>query len=257
MNKNRKPAKKTKKTEKSGKNKLNLHFRRFEFKYPMHISVLEKVIPIISDFMEPDPYANKDGYYHVHSLYYDSPKFKTYVEKLAGIRFRKKYRVRSYHLDKFDPSSQVYWEIKRKKDAIVLKDKIPFVFKDFESDDWDLLKTGSVKEDDVVDELKYDFMQFRLEPKVVIQYKRKPFMYIHDPSFRLTFDYEISAKKTDQLVFDNEYEYPIMSDYGIIEAKFYGSLPIWFGKIIKQFSLVRRAFSKYEYSVRKVHDLWY
>ena len=76
--------------------KLNLHFRRFEFKYHVPRAIADRIIPQMLNYMVWDEYSDGDEGYEVNSLYMDTGEFKCYHEKIDGLMNRKKARIRTY-----------------------------------------------------------------------------------------------------------------------------------------------------------------
>ena len=64
-------------------------FNRFELKYLLHHQTRE-FLDRIKAHVHPDPNAGRDGFYKVLSLYFDSPDFMCYWEKLDGEKYRRK-----------------------------------------------------------------------------------------------------------------------------------------------------------------------
>lgn len=75
--------------------------------------------------MDYDPYAKNlpNHSYIIRSLYYDSAGLDSYYQKIAGVRTRKKLRIRFYEPD-LKPQTPVFLEIKRKYDTVVVKDRL-------------------------------------------------------------------------------------------------------------------------------------
>lgn len=233
-------------------NKNQLHFRRLEFKYVVPTPILDLVIPTISRYLNADDYTNNQGYYKVNSLYFDSPRLTCYQQKLDGILFRKKYRIR-YYGDK----NKLFFEIKRKigdtvfKDRVLLSDKnlvnlqIPVNHEVF-----NLIPEGKLKS-----ELQTDYHQLNLKPKVLISYHRRPFISKFSNNLRITLDYDLKATRIsngDFLSLDTtNYVSP---DLAVLEIKFNESLPAWVKHIITAHNLQRDSFSKYASAIEKLYE---
>ncbi len=96
---------------------------RYEIKYALPVSMREKVLDQISDYVIPDQFARPlgDGRlgYHVHSLYFDTESLKDYFERLDRRPVRNRLRVRTYgHEGEGQP---VFLENKRKSGKWVVK----------------------------------------------------------------------------------------------------------------------------------------
>ena len=70
-------------------------FNRFELKYLVPRSQLEAIREELTGRMEPDPHAGPSGY-GVWSVYYDTAQLRFYREKIEGLKFRRKLRIRRY-----------------------------------------------------------------------------------------------------------------------------------------------------------------
>ena len=70
-------------------------FKRYEFKYHLPALKAVKLIEEVGHFTAGDKYSAK-GAYQVNTLYFDSAGFGCYDEKKAGLKFRKKIRLRYY-----------------------------------------------------------------------------------------------------------------------------------------------------------------
>src|SRR3989338_6693012 len=103
-----------------------LRFERFEFKYVLDMETYQRVKKALANFLVPDEAVAglPHGFYEVISLYYDSPRFFYYWEKIDGASRRKKIRVRTYRRNGKVFSQDFFLEIKRKRDAVILKDRL-------------------------------------------------------------------------------------------------------------------------------------
>ena len=227
-----------------------LHFQRFEFKYLLNWREFYEIRDRLKPFVSLDGYAktSKSGFYEVASLYFDSPKFYYYYEKIDGVRNRKKIRLRAYKVDD-KPVGYTFFEIKRKNDAVILKDRFLL-----DRDDYEIfIKTGSFyktkiyKEDNAKKIIQeYDIERFRraLEPKILVNYAREPYLGKYNKNFRVTFDYNIEASESKRLI-GAECETNVLKDKLIMEIKFNGRLPYYIREIIEKYNLERSAYSKY------------
>src|SRR3990167_6097069 len=103
-----------------------LRFERYEYKYLLDVEQYQRVKKALAHFLVPDSAVAgiPHGVYEVISLYYDSPRFFYYWEKIDGASRRKKIRVRTYRRNGKDFSPDIFLEIKRKRDAVILKDRL-------------------------------------------------------------------------------------------------------------------------------------
>jgi SPX domain protein involved in polyphosphate accumulation len=234
------------------KQKLNqLHFRRLEFKYVVPTALLDLVIPTISRYLDADEYANKQGFYKVNSLYFDSPRLICYQQKLDGILFRKKYRVR-YYGDK----KKLFFEIKRKSGDTVFKDRIllPTTTRLNQQSLVNHQFLHHLPDGKLKGELKTDYHRLNLKPKVLISYLRRPFVSKFSNNLRITLDYDLKASKIKNgELLDLETTNYVSPDLAVLEIKFNESLPAWVRHIITAHNLQRDSFSKYASAIEKLY----
>src|SRR3989344_3547878 len=179
--------------------KPTLHFQRFEFKYYLPKNTADKIIPDLLNHMEWDSYIADSGkdYYRVNSLYFDSPDFGCFWDKESGIADRKKLRFRYYN-DLVNGTDPVFIEIKRKKDALVIKDRIKLEASDCYNNHLDVKLTElrqADKENNFLQELIWFKRKNSMRPKLFVTYKRKALMGKVDKKLRVTFDYDIKTQK--------------------------------------------------------------
>lgn len=228
--------------------KIKVHFQRFEFKYQMPLSQAEGMIPEFLKYMDFDPYGINlpNNAYTVTSLYYDSVGLGCYHDKIAGVRTRKKIRVRTYE-PKVNSQTPVFLEIKRKYDTVVVKDRLKMTFD----------QSKKLIEDNQMPDLKLDnhdtqtldeFMWLKnknsMIPQDMVIYKRKSFISKVDKDFRVTIDYDLRTYLTNS-VDQKGTELMVNPGMAILELKFNNIMPFWFHRIIQRYSLQQRPFSKY------------
>jgi len=228
--------------------KIKLHFQRFEFKYQLPLEIVEGMIPEFLKYMKVDPYAQglEDNAYTVSSLYYDSVGLDCYYQKLAGLRTRKKLRVRFYEKNLM-PESKIFLEIKKKYDTVVVKDRLTMSYQNYN----DLLKSYKYQslalnkdEKDVLQEFLWLKIYNRMIPQNMVIYKRKPFVSKVDGNFRVTIDYDLKTFMANN-PHDTGKERYVNTKLVVLEVKFNNVLPFWFENIIKRYNLEQRPFSKY------------
>ena len=70
-------------------------FNRYELKYLVPTDQVDDIRSELNDRMKRDDYAGPSGY-GVWSVYYDTEKLRFYYEKIEGLKFRRKLRIRRY-----------------------------------------------------------------------------------------------------------------------------------------------------------------
>lgn len=228
--------------------KIKLHFQRFEFKYQLPSNIVEGMIPEFLKYMEWDPYAESlpDKAYKVSSLYYDSAGLACYHQKVAGERTRKKFRVRFYD-DDLKPNTPIFFEIKRKYDTVIVKDRLTFRHQD----GYNLLKENkkldlslSEHDQDTLNEFLWSKIYNGMIPQNLVIYNRKPLISKVYPDFRVTFDYNLRTYMADWIT-DRREGKLVNPATTVMEVKFNNILPFWFHQIIQRYNLEQRPFSKY------------
>ena len=222
----------------------------------MHKPTAEKIIPALLKYMDWDPFVRekKDKFYMVNSLYFDNANYGCYFEKESGEKFRKKFRLRTYD-NTVNDDTNVFVEIKRKNNALVIKDRVVLTAEDARA----ILVNNRIGkyakriDDDDMAVLREFFWTKNyncMVPKIMIRYKRKPLIAKRDKDVRVTFDYDIESKLSSW--FDaRKYSWKrVLPNNLILEIKYNNILPFWLHEIIQKYQLERVAFSKYCNSLR-------
>lgn len=226
---------------------------RFEFKYLVPAADLADLRQAIAPFVEIDRHARDESNdYTVHSVYFDSPALDYYHEKMAGIKIRKKVRVRGYNEPRSD--SPIFIEIKRKNNMAISKNRAWFPHHHLKA----LFASGHVERyiepcasdpRDLEDARRFFYHVYRysLRPVILIHYEREAFFRKFDPSVRITFDKNLRSNPFPALgdLFCENKVTPSLLGYFILEVKFYQGIPSWLKTILEDFGLEREAVSKY------------
>ncbi len=229
-----------------------LQSSRYEYKYHVTEQESEQIYEFVRCFLEPDQYTPEgftDGY-AVHSLYLDSPDLYTCVATQKGAKNRFKLRVRFYDED---PSHPVFFEIKRRQTAVILKQRA-LVHRQFV----DGLLNGDApnREQLAKNDLKnwkalYDFCELRdaidARPAAYTSYMRAGYEPPDSNLVRVTFDRRIRAGrytgKLNALDVDN---WPMVHVPGVVlELKFTDRFPNWMQDLTDMFDLTRGSMPKY------------
>lgn len=235
---------------------------RYEYKYLVHNSLVDKIRAELSPYMELDDFAKKhsSGQYTVKSIYYDSPKFDCYREKYDGVKIRNKYRIRGY--DQPTEESVAFLEIKHKNTNCISKSRAPIHFSNIaksldsrQMDNHILSFSGNGVEKKDAHKFLYYYHLKKLHPAVLVIYDREAFWGKFDTSLRLTFDKKLRSVIFPSLseLYNEDKSKITMNSHFILEIKFYSTLPLWIKKLVTKYSLDRRALSKYTMSL-ETHD---
>ena len=230
--------------------KDNIQLERYEFKYLLPNNLANLIENEIKNFMILDNFANEESNkeYFVSSIYFEDDFNTGFNEKVDGYRIRKKYRFRTY-LNK-NKKNPVFLEVKGRnlertyKKRITIPSKYFDLFKSRENY-LSILKIFS--NNLIISNFIFDVFRKNLQPKVRVDYYRKPYIVSNGLYFRLTFDNQISSSKVSNLDFkkDNQHNILCKAGFTVLELKFERSIPAWFHRIIQSYDLQRRSISKY------------
>lgn len=188
--------------------------------------------------------VNLDNTYFIRSLYFDDINSTAYYEKIDGVLYRKKYRIRMYNND----SSFIRLERKWKHNNMTSKDQlkiskencINLLTNQFDNIDKELLNQSLMKE------FITDIKVFGLKPSVIVDYKRLAYTYPIS-EVRITFDekiksglYNCNLFNMDRITYD-----VIDNDEVVLEVKFNEVLPEHISIILQTIPMYRQAVSKF------------
>ncbi len=216
---------------------------RYELKYIITPATAEILKNRLLSIMEVDSFAKSgDGGYTISSLYFDDLDSTAYFEKLDGVRYRTKYRIRVYDYD----DSFIRLERKLKHENMTSKDQTKLTKEMFYK-----IINGEIAEitntdDKLYNEFVKDIRIKQLKPSVIVEYKRTALTYpVSD--VRVTFDSEVRSGMYNYDLFD-----PSLTTFSvlnpnqvILEVKFNDYLPEHISLILSTIPSFRKAVSKF------------
>lgn len=214
---------------------------RHELKYLINQHQKDLMSIKLRNLCYRDPYSDADGGYLISSLYFDDHCNSAYFDKLAGIKDRKKFRIRVYN----HQSDVIKLERKVKRDNVIHKTDLRISKEEYD----DLLK-GEVgfllqKDHAVAKDFFIHYRTRNLRPGVVVEYRREAFIYDFG-DVRVTFDRFLRAGVFRKDLFSDGYLISAFPDEQIIlEVKYTGYFPDVIRRIIQLNSPQRQACSKY------------
>lgn len=227
---------------------------RYERKYLVPNHKLSDLRSALKPFMRPDINAERKAnhpQYTVRSIYFDNTHRTAVVDKIEGIRDRKKLRIRGY--DQLNEDSMVFTEIKKKISDRIFKNRAPFLYRDIQkvlqTGDFEsfLLKNTENNRNDA-SRFLFNLNRFNMEPVNLIVYNREPYHGIFNSDTRITFDKDIRSRIYPQIteLFDNvDFVYPWAGHF-IMEIKYFDApMPSWAKRVVWEFDLKAEALSKY------------
>jgi len=232
---------------------------RYEYKYFVPIGKMEMLRNMITPFMDYDKHSEKmkEKHYTVRSIYFDTPEYDCYFEKVEGLKHRKKFRLRGYNqLEK--SNGHVFFEIKRKYEDPILKNRAPSLFEEavdfFEKDtlaDYHPDKEHYPLAEENLQRFFYHYHNEKLRPVVLVIYEREAWLGKHDKTIRVTFDKNLRSvafPSLDDLYCENRVRRSLTNSF-ILEIKFNDHFPAWMKPIIGALGLKRQSASKYVISI--------
>ena len=237
---------------------------RIEYKYQVPIALLPKLRAELMPYVVPDlpPGDATSSDYTVRSVYFDTPRFDCYEEKVDGLKMRNKFRVRGYGRDG-SRSSVVFLEIKRKSESFIKKHRAPLApehldafFATRDVDRYIIGGPGQSREKEDALCFLYHFGRHGLRPTALVVYDREAFKGRFDSSLRVTFDKNVRGTPFPSLdeLFDDTNLKGAMPGSFVLEVKFFRyALPSWVRSIIARYELPRLALSKYGMCLEAAH----
>lgn len=232
---------------------------RYELKYWCQESEIKEFFSYLEGLLCDDPHNEDKGSYCVTSLYYDSPDYRFFFEKLEGLRRRIKIRLRRY-----ESSMDGFLELKEKQNRRILKQRIHVpkeTLEAFARNDWTPL-TKLAESNPVARRLNYDISLIRPHPVIVVRYEREAHFFKDDPGVRITIDRQLSCQGHDlSEAFLNpeiqleELARADMATSAILEVKVSGPVPGVVAAALRKTGLVRRSISKYCLCIAKSDQL--
>jgi hypothetical protein len=215
---------------------------RHELKFKISSSSAEVLKQKLSLIMTKDKYAKyKDGSYTIKSLYFDDRESSSYYEKLDGVLYRKKYRIRIYN----DDPSFIRLEKKMKHNNMTSKEQM-LISREIYSKILD----GNIEEIKNAKGLLLEFItnikNKALIPSIIVEYHRIAYIYpISD--VRITFDSDIKSGLYNYDLFDEDVPMYSVDEKGkqVLEVKFNEILPLHLANILGDIPSCREAVSKF------------
>ena len=218
---------------------------RHELKYllsPLQVEAVRRnVLPVLS--MDPNA-ARNGGQYSIRSLYFDTAFDGALFEKLSGVYYRQKYRIRIYNYS----DKAIFLECKSKYGDLISKRslKIPRDLADqlIAGDPDGLEKTNYGLLSDVSREMRAGL----LHPTVIVDYDREAYLHPAE-TVRITLDKNLHTGlgRTDMF---NPYVptiSPFDEPWTILEVKYDRILPPYIAELLSWAvpEACRSAVSKY------------
>jgi len=223
-------------------------FNRYELKYIVRIEEVDRIIEDLRSMTEPDAHGGLEGY-RVVSLYYDSPGLDFFWDKIEGIKFRRKVRLRIYPGEDIEAVKEGMVEIKQRINRTVQKRRLKLPLEEAEQ-----LCAGSQESDDldsldrqVASEVQYIVRAMHLMPTCITAYRRRAFVGgLYDAGLRITFDVDVGCRVHGLKVNHNVKNHLFLPpEWSIMEVKANEAVPDWVTSLLARHSCQLRRVSKY------------
>lgn len=215
---------------------------RHEIKYIISRNYAKILKKRLSLLLDRDKYSkSKEGSYLIKSLYFDDYQNTAYYEKIDGVLYRKKYRIRIYNNDdKF-----IRLECKYKHNNLTSKEQTLIsrdIYNKIINDSNDIDTFG----DKVLTNFLMDCKVKKLKPCVIVEYQRTAFTYPIS-TVRITFDEMVKSGLYNYDLFDKSAPtYTVLGDdLLVLEVKYDDVLPEIIEDIIKTVPMYRQSVSKF------------
>ncbi|GAA1406352.1 polyphosphate polymerase domain-containing protein [Catellatospora coxensis] len=227
-------------------------FNRYEIKYLVHTSRLATIRDELRARLDLDSHA-ADGGYGVWSVYYDTRLLRFYWEKIEGLRFRRKLRVRHYG-DRFaiGDDTTVYVEIKQRVNRVTQKRRVAMAYGDARLlCDGRQLVRHEPGQTGFVQEVLGLVQGLDLRPVAITGYQREAFVGRDaDLGLRVTLDHRVRGRDREfDLGSDAENRLIIPAAMSVLEVKANDRVPYWLTDLAARAELSVVRVSKYCQSV--------
>ena len=216
---------------------------RHELKFPVDHGQYLCIRQRLRAVCEPDPHTGSDGTYLIRSVYFDNMDDTALSEKINGKSRREKFRIRYYN----DDLDYITLEKKQKINELCMKVECPLTrdeMCDILSGDTAFMRDHP---SELVKELYGAMTVQGLRPKVLVSYRREP--YIYGPgNVRVTFDNCIRTTMFSKDFIGDIHDVSATEYAGtmIMEVKYDDFLPDIIACSVSEGEIRQQSFSKYE-----------
>lgn len=215
-------------------------FKRVETKYLIRTERLAGFLAALDQYVVADDFASST----ISSLYFDTNDFAMIQDSLAKKHGKEKIRLRTYDED---PSldSPVFLELKQKINGVGYKYRVATTY---------LEALSQIEQPDKYNPADQQlFHQLsvlgqrygRIEPQMLIRYKRRSFKGRQDKMVRLTLDSDITYCPSQGLDTKGSAFSLLPPHYLMLEVKVADEMPTWLADLLNQHGLETVSFSKY------------
>ena len=236
-------------------------FNRYELKYLVPEDKVPAIREELNRHMMRDPYAGPTGY-GVWSVYYDTSNLRFYREKIQGLKFRRKLRIRRYGETggadgPISADAMVAVEIKQRVNRVTQKRRVmlPYHLALDLCDRHQRIEYPGADQS-FIDEVLDLSIRLQLRPTAMTGYRREPYVGTDaDLGLRVTLDHKVSGRDRDfDLRAEAENRFIIRPDLAVMEVKVNERAPYWVTDMAARHDLQVQRISKYCQSI-EAHGL--
>lgn len=226
--------------------------QRFEYKYQVKEPVALAVREFVRSYLAIDEFGatQPNLSYPVHSTYLDSDDLYLYQTTVNGDKNRFKLRLR-YYSD--SPDEPIFFEIKRKMDKIVYKqrggvkrDAVKYLL-DGHLPAPEHLISDKPKDLAALQEFCMQMNRLGAKPKAHVAYMREAWISEQNNNVRVTMDRAVKCEPDLEMRLATRMDRPVdvFEDDVTLELKFVDRFPDWFRDLIRVFNLAQCGAAKY------------
>lgn len=213
---------------------------RHEWKHEISLTDMYSLRSRLSAVMKLDDHT-VNGTYQIRSLYFDNPEDKALREKIDGVNYREKFRIRYYNGD----TTHMLLEKKSKVSGLCLKEQQEVSCQTVEQ----IIAGDYIHMEAEPGTLLYELLdKMRTQgmmPKTIVDYTREPFVYTAG-NVRVTLDYDLRVGSHCLHFLNSDcITVPIIEAPIILEVKWDEYLPDFIRRIVQIPTSHEEAFSKY------------
>lgn len=222
-------------------------FNRYEIKYLVAEHALAELHGELQRRMRTDELQREPS--RITSLYYDTADLRCYWEKIDGLRFRRKLRIRVYGTpETVDDQSTTYVEIKQRVNRVTQKRRVKLTYADARVLCDERRDPGCPPEaEGLVAEILVLTQNLDLRPTAITSYFRQGYMGDElDLGLRITIDHRVSGRERDFYLGSSATNTLIIPPHlTIVEVKANERVPTWFTDLAAKLNLSTVRISKY------------
>ncbi len=234
-------------------------FNRFELKYLITQKQAVQFKSALGAYLLPDEHGHNDGCYALASLYYDSSDLRCYWEKMDGIKFRRKLRIRRYETGEvLTDETPVFVEIKQRVARVTQKRRASLRY----GEALRLCNDRQIHDHApgdraAIEEICAFVWQYDLRPASIVRYIRQAFMGTdYDIGLRVTFDTALTAQTHPLHLHELPSGVPILgANWVVMEIKVNERIPYWLSEMVAAHNLQIIHLSKYCRSIEATQDM--